>query len=60
MDIQTNTNDWLAKEEATFNNTKPKDFVQLPSLKLVQDDITEFDIDFSKQFDKISKEYLSL
>lgn len=52
MEQQTNTTDWLAKEEATFNQSKPKDFEQLPSIKLVQDDIVEIDIDFSNAFNK--------
>ena len=51
MDEQTNTDNWLVKEEATFKNINTA-FEQLPSLKLVPNEIKEFDIDFSKQFDK--------
>ena len=52
METQTTQDDWLAKEEATFENTKPKDYIKLPSIKLVQDDIVELDIDFSNPFEK--------
>ena len=52
METQTTTNDWLAKEEETFKQQTQTEYEKLPSLKLVQDDITEFDIDFSKPFNK--------
>lgn len=52
MEIQTKTDDWLAKEEETFEQSKPKDFEKFPSIKLVQDDIVEIDVDFSKPFGK--------
>jgi hypothetical protein len=52
METQTETADWLTKEEEILEQTKPKDYIKLPSIKLVQDDIVEVDIDFSKPFDK--------
>lgn len=52
METQDTTTDWLAKEEATFQDTEKKTFEQLPSLKLVQNVITEVNIDFSKPFQK--------
>lgn len=52
MEEQTNTTDWLAKEEETFKQSQTKEYEKLPPLKLVQDDIAEFDIDFSKPFEK--------
>ena len=52
MDTQTTSTDWLAKEEETFTQSKPKDYEELPSIQLVQDDIVEIDIDFSKPFQK--------
>jgi hypothetical protein len=52
METQTTTNDWLAKEEETFKQQTQTEYEKLPSLKLVQDDITEFDIDFSIPFKK--------
>lgn len=51
MEQQTNATDWLAEEEKTFTQEQTE-YEKLPSLKLVQDDITEFDIDFSKPFKK--------
>lgn len=55
MEQQTNTDTWLDKEIATFNTTD-KQFEQLPSLKLVKDTITEFDVDFSVPFNKWNDE----
>ena len=55
MDNQTTQTDWLAKEEETFKNTNTE-FETLPSLKLVPNVITEFDIDFSKPFQKWNDE----
>lgn len=55
MDTQSTNTDWLAEEEKTFKNTDTT-FEQLPSLKLVPNVITEFDIDFSKPFQKWSDE----
>ena len=52
MEQQTNTTDWLAKEEATFVQHNNETFEKLPGLKLVQDDITEISVDFSKPFEK--------
>ena len=52
MEEQTKQTDWLAKEEETFASQKNKNFEKLPSIKLVQDDIVEIDIDFSQPFDK--------
>lgn len=52
METQTTNDDWLAKEEETFANTAPQEYEVLPSIKLVQDDIIEIEIDFSKPFDK--------
>lgn len=52
MEQQTNTTDWLAKEEETFKQVTNQEFEKLPGLKLVQDDITEIEIDFSKPFTK--------
>jgi hypothetical protein len=51
METQTKITDWLAAEEATLTSTDKK-FEQLPSLKLVPNVITEFDIDFSMAFAK--------
>jgi len=56
MDEQTNTDNWLAKEEATFKAHTDKTFEQLPSLKLVPNVITEFDVDFSQPFNKWTDE----
>lgn len=56
METQTTTLDWLAKEEETFKQQTPQEYTPLPSLKLVQDDITEFDIDFTQQFKKWTDE----
>ena len=55
METQTTNTDWLAQEEATFKNTD-SNFEQLPSLKLVPNEIVELDIDFSKPFQKWSDE----
>ena len=55
METQTTNTDWLAQEEATFKNANTE-FEQLPSLKLVQNEIVEFDIDFTKPFEKWSDE----
>jgi hypothetical protein len=55
METQTTNTDWLAKEEETFKNTEMK-FEQLPALKLVPNEIVEFDIDFSKPFEKWNDE----
>ena len=52
METQTTNTDWLAKEIETFKDTQPKEYVKLPSIKLVQDDIVEIDIDFSQPFQK--------
>ena len=55
METQTNTDNWLDKEIETFKNTE-KTFEQLPSLKLVKDSIVEFQVDFSKPFEKWNDE----
>jgi len=55
METQTTNTDWLAQEEATFKNADST-FEQLPSLKLVPNEIIELDIDFSKPFQKWSDE----
>lgn len=52
METQTTQTDWLKVEEDILAKNKPLDFEQLPSLKLVKDSITEFEVDFSKQFEK--------
>jgi hypothetical protein len=52
METQTQNTDWLAEEEETFKQNSPKEYEKLPSIKLVQDDIVEIDIDFSKPFEK--------
>ena len=51
METQTTSTDWLAKEEETFK-TANTTFEQLPSLKLVPNEIVEIDIDFSVPFVK--------
>ena len=56
METQTTNTDWLAKEEETFKNAEFTQFEQLPSLKLVKDEIVEFDIDFSAPFQKWNDE----
>ena len=52
METQTTNTDWLAKEEATFPQTQQTEYEKLPPIKLVQDDIVEFDIHFSVPFKK--------
>ena len=52
METQTTQTDWLDKEIQTFKEQTPQDYEELPPIKLVQDDIVEFDIDFSKPFKK--------
>ena len=48
--IPTST-DWLEQEEATLKQTQAKtEFPKTPGLQLAQDDITEFDIDFTAPF----------
>ena len=54
-ETQTTNTDWLAREEETFKNADAT-FEQLPSLKLVPNEIVEFDIDFSKPFQKWTDE----
>ena len=56
METQTTQTDWLAKEEELFKNTVTTQFEQLPSLKLVQNELTEIDVDFSKPFQKWTDE----
>lgn len=55
METQTQQTDWLSKELETFKSTDST-FEQLPSLKLVKDTITEFDVDFTKPFQKWNDE----
>lgn len=55
METQTQQTDWLSKELETFKNADTT-YEQLPALKLVKDSITEFEIDFSKPFQKWNDE----
>lgn len=50
METQTNTDDWLQKEEETFGT--PKQYEKLPPFKLLPNSITEVVIDYSKPFEK--------
>ena len=56
METQTTNTDWIDKELEQFKNSAANNFEQLPSLKLVKDSITEFDVDFSKPFAKWNDE----
>lgn len=43
---------WLEQEAAELNKNSTFDGEKLPSLKLEENKLTEFDVDFSKEFDK--------
>jgi len=51
-DNQTNTDNWLDKEEQTFAKKNSETFEQLPSLKLSPEKDVIIEVDFSKPFHK--------
>ena len=50
METQTETTDWLAKEEEELNKQTNFDGEKLPSLQFEENKITKFTIDFSAPF----------
>ena len=56
MEKQTQTNEWLDKEMENLNAQSNFSGVKLPALQLQENKISEFDIDFSKPFDKWNDE----
>ena len=51
---QPTTNNWLDNEIKEIENNKTSDFPQLPSLKFAENEIIEFDVDFSNPFKRFN------
>jgi len=52
MEEQTQTTNWMDDEMEQLNTQSEFDGVKLPALQLHENQIAEFEVDFSKPFDK--------